>query len=176
MKTNTAFILALAVLAAPAQVATSRPAVAQDTATSHCSAGETVYFSAAVDGSPKIVSLCGSADLEGDDAWLQYRFGETGNIELRYPAENADFRSAFTVRRYTRPRTTYLKFDFSNGGYTYAILEGYDADENPASTAFLRVRRDSDDEDVAKFDLTMSSDPLNIMTLEYKVRTEPFDE
>lgn len=176
MKTKIALTLALAALAGPIQIAASPIAVAQDTAPSHCGAGETVYFNAAVEGSPKIVSLCGSADLEGDDAWLQYRFGEAGKIELRYPAENADFRSAFTVRRYTRPRTTYLKFDFSNDGYTYAILEGYEADENPASTAFLRVRRDSDDEDVAKFDLTMSSDPLNIMTLEYKVRTEPFDE
>jgi hypothetical protein len=176
MKMKIFLTVALAVLAAPAQLASSRPAAAEGAATSHCGAGETIYFNAAVNGSPKVVSLCGSADLDANGAWLQYRFGEPGHVELSYPGENADFRSAFTYRRYTRPRVTYLKLDFSNGGYNYAIFEGYDADENPESTASLRVRRESDGEDVADLDLVMSSEELTIMKLEYKVRTEPFDE
>jgi len=177
MKPAMTFALALAALAAPAQLVASRSAAAaQGAAASHCGAGETIYFNAAVNSSPKVVSLCGSADLDADGAWLQYRFGEPGHVELSYPGENADFRSAFTYRRYTRPRVTYLKLDFSNGGYNYAIFEGYDADEKPESTASLRVRRESDGEDVADMDLVMSSEELTIMKLEYKVRTEPFDE
>jgi hypothetical protein len=186
MTTRFALALALAALAgsaqtaaaqtAAAQTAAAQTAAAQTAATSHCGAGETIYFNAAVDGSPKVLSLCGSASLEGNGAWLEYRFGEAGDVELRYPSGNADPMSAFTVRRYTRPRTTYLKLDFSNKGYTYAILEAFDADEDPQSNVSLRVRRDSDGKDVADLDLVMSTEPLNIMQLENKVRTEPFDE
>jgi len=171
MTTRFALALALAALAGSAQ-----SAAAQTASASHCGAGETIYFNAAVDGSPKVVSLCGSASLEGNGAWLENRFGEPGDVELRYPSGNADPMSTFTIRRYTRPRTTYLKLDFSNKGYTYAILEAFDADEDPQSNVSLRVRRDSDGKDVADLDLVMSTEPLNIMLLENKVRTEPFDE
>jgi hypothetical protein len=181
MKTRFSLSLALAALAGSVQIATAQTAAAQTAtvqvaAASHCGTGETIYFNAAVDGSPKIVSLCGSASLEGDGAWLEYRFGAPGHVELQYPSANADLMSAFTVRRYTRPRTTYLKLEFDNGGFNYAILEGHGADEDPQSTASLRVRRLSDGEDVTDLDLVMSTEPLSIMQLEYKVRTEPFDE
>jgi hypothetical protein len=145
-------------------------------AESHCGEGETVWFSAAVEGSSKLVSICGSASLEAEGAWLEYRFGRPGEIELRFPAESAGSLSAFTIRRYTRPRTTYLKLEFDNGGYNYAILEGHQADEDPQSTASLRVRRQSDGKDVADLDLVMSTEPLIMMRLENRVRTEPFDE
>lgn len=176
MKTGLTLALALAALAGSARIAAAQTATVQVAAASHCGAGETIYFNATVDGSPKIVSLCGSASLEGDGAWLEYRFGAPGHVELQYPSANADLMSAFTVRRYTRPRTTYLKLEFDNAGYNYAILEGHGADEDPQSTASLRVRRLSDGEDVADLDLAMSTEPLSIMQLEYKVRTEPFDE
>ena len=150
--------------------------IAHAAGNSHCGAGETTWFNATVDGASKQVSICGSASLEGGSAWLQYRFGKPGDIDLQYPKNHAGSMSAFTIRRYTRPRTTYLKLDFVNGGYTYAILEGFGADEDPQSTATLRVTRNSDGAEAASLDLAMTTEPLNIMQFEYKVRTEPFDE
>ena len=142
----------------------------------HCGPGETVWFNAALDGSSKTVSICGSSKLDGGDAWLQYRFGRPGRVELAFPEKPAGNMSAFTYRRYTRPGTTYLKLDFKNGGYTYAILEGFDDQADTPSSATLRVTRDSDGTEVAKHNLNMSTEPLNIMRLEYKVTTKPFDE
>jgi len=144
--------------------------------TGHCGSGETSWFNAAVEGTGKMVSICGSASLDAAGAWLDYRFGKPGNVELQFPGDHANSLSAFTIRRYTRPGTTYLKLDFTNGGYTYAILEGFEAGSDPESTATLRVRRNSDGMDVASFDLRLLTDPLNMMRFEDKVPTEPFDE
>jgi hypothetical protein len=60
-------------------------------AQTHCRPGETVYFSCRISGKPKVVSLCGSkADSirrlsARKDAWLQYRFGVPGKLELVLP-------------------------------------------------------------------------------------------
>lgn len=141
-----------------------------------CGAGETAWFSAAVEGSEKTVSICGSASLEGSGAWIDYRFGKPGQIELQFPPKPSGSLDVFTVRRYTRFRTTYLKLEFDNGGYNYAILEFHEVDADPEYSATLRVRRNSDGNDVASFKLIPQSEPLNIMRLENHVRTEPFDE
>ena len=124
----------------------------------------------------KVVSICGSADLEGNGVWIEYRFGKPGNIEMRFPADPSAAREEFIVRRYTRAGTTYFKLEFEKGGYNYAILEGAEVGGDPEYAATLRVRQISDGTDVAEFELSRVSDPFNLMKFEDRVRTEPFDE
>ncbi|HEY0063303.1 MAG TPA: hypothetical protein VGC21_14385 [Telluria sp.] len=55
-----------------------------------CQKGEVDYFSCKIQDSAKSMSLCGS-DLRADgaigpSAWLQYRVGIVGRLELVYPA------------------------------------------------------------------------------------------
>ena len=88
---------------------------------SHCGFAK-IWFSAAVRGTNKFISVCGSDSPEGADAWLFYHFGPMGTQELIFPKSRNGSMSVFTLRRLTRPATTYLKFEFSNGGYRYAIL------------------------------------------------------
>ncbi len=71
-------------------------------AAGHCDAAETTYFSCSVRNSPKTISLCGAAPRKdadapaGGEAWLQYRFGELGQVEFAFPAERLDALANFT--------------------------------------------------------------------------------
>ena len=51
---------------------------------SHCLDNEFVYFSCRIDGSTKVVSLCGGIH-DRKPSWMQYRFGAIGSLELIYP-------------------------------------------------------------------------------------------
>lgn len=141
-----------------------------------CSAGEKTWLLAVGEKSGKIIALCGGVKRNGDPAWLQFRTGQPGKPDLVFPARRAGSLKAFTVRRYTRPRTTYHKFHFEKGGRSYAILENHIADGETPYTATFRIRRTSDRTDISKETLTMESPQLNLMRLEYHVRTKPFDE
>ena len=136
-----------------------------------CTGEDWVVFSGTSQKNGKIVSIC---MMEGDDempSHLTYRFGTPGNVEMIWPKRAKGSARQFTLRVYTRPRTTYVKFEFETGGYEYAILEGSDGNETDAS---LRVTRLSDDKVVAEHPLTLLNSEL--MMLDGLVRTAPFDE
>jgi len=137
----------------------------------HCGAGETVWFNAAVKDSDKVVSICGGTD------WLAYRFGKPGKVELTVPKRRKGSLEAFTLRRYTRPQVTYLKLEFANGGFVYAIHDDFDGEAGtPEEAVSLTVTKDGAEEPAATFDLVPSTEPLNLMGLEDKVQAAPYDE
>lgn len=150
------------------------PSVATAGGIGHCTAGQTAWFSAAVKGSDKVVSLCGSLASNGKPGWLEYRFGRPGAVELRYPDKRTGSLRAFTYRRYTRPRTTYLRLEFTRDGLRYAIDEAFEADMSPQSSVSLNVVRSSDGKEVASYRLTPETEPLRMMRLEDKVPTRPY--
>lgn len=138
-----------------------------------CTNEDWVVFSAVSDMSGKVVSICMT---EGDDenpSHLTYRFGQPGDVELLYPSGAAGSFDAFMLRTYTRAQTSYLKFEFRNGGYDYAILEGYEGNEADVA---LRVTRLSDNKVIALQSLTMQTEPLTLMQLDQIVPVGPFDE
>lgn len=100
-----------------------------------CSDFERVVFSAFVEGSNKLVSICSSSRLDDRRGYLQYRFGRPGKIELQFPASKQNTQKAFTYTRYTRPLVTYLTVKFSTADHQYSIHEDYDAETKPASSA-----------------------------------------
>ena len=55
------------------------------TVESHCLDDEFVYFSCRINGSVKIVSLCGGGTHDYEPSWAQYHFGTIGSPELVYP-------------------------------------------------------------------------------------------
>jgi len=141
---------------------------------SHCVAGEKTWLNAVVATSGKIVSLCGSQAAAA--GWLQYRFGKPGDAELVYPENRNGSLAAFTLRRYTRPQTTYLKLEFTNKGYTYAILEGFDGSASPRESSDLRVKRNSDGKELVNTPIKLTTPPMAVMQLEDRVVSKPFDE
>lgn len=53
-----------------------------------CATEETVVFSCRTVGKKaKLLSLCGSKVLDEKTGYIQYRFGQPGNVELEFPKE-----------------------------------------------------------------------------------------
>ena len=156
--------MAAALCAAAFSFAT--PVVAAEPA-NLCEPGETVWFGAAVDGTEEMVSLCGMPPAAGAPGWVEFRKGKPGAIDLRYPAERAGS---------TRPRTTYLKIEFTRDGLAYAILEFFEADRTPPSSVSFRVSRKSDGTEISSSALRMRTPELQMMRLEDYLPTAPFNE
>jgi hypothetical protein len=108
---------------------------ANTAADSLCSAGERIVFSAFVQGSNKLASICTSSRLDERQGYLQYRFGRPGRVELQFPSSKQHTQKAFTYTRYTRPLVTYLTLTFRTRDYRYSIHQDSDAEMTPASDA-----------------------------------------
>ena len=138
----------------------------------HC--GENVpLFNAQVEGGDKIVSICEHEGGSNEPAGLSYHFGKLGKIEFNYPSKFGASWNDFTFRSYVRPKTTYQKLEFDNGGYRYAILEEND---NGDFSAFLRITRISDRKVVFEKKLKLTTEPLALVKISGKVHTAPYDE
>lgn len=96
-----------------------------------CNREETSLFSCAVEGSGKLLSICGSKRLDASRGYVQYRFGREGKVELEFPKERRETQSAFHYTRYTRPLVTYLVLRFETNGYLYSVHQNYNAEEHP---------------------------------------------
>lgn len=102
-------------------------ASASQDASTLCTADEYQYFSCRIDGSSKVVSLCGNIDFsdasrlavdsENHSVYLQYRFGTPGHIDMLYPKTKGNSFKKFgggNIRTYS---ATVLEVGFSVGRY-----------------------------------------------------------
>jgi hypothetical protein len=90
----------------------------------HCKSGETDFFSCAIAGSNKVVSLCGNRDQETKEiSWLQYQFGLIGHPEMIYPTTKHGSLSKFFSNRVYSREGSYLQYDiwFHVGAYNYSV-------------------------------------------------------
>jgi len=94
----------------------------------HCHRGEITYFSCQIQKSKKVVSLCGAAfrSRRSDgflaDAWIQYRFGVVGNVELEFPKRRDDSLSLFGADMFLADNSRRIyALHFSVGKYKYSI-------------------------------------------------------
>lgn len=98
----------------------------------HCKSGETNFFSCAIAGSNKVVSLCGNRDQETKQiSWLQYRFGLIGHPEMIYPTTKHGSLSKFFGNRVYSPEGLHLQYDiwFHVGAYSYSVSASESGDE-----------------------------------------------
>ncbi|MEM7058669.1 MAG: hypothetical protein AAF557_13840 [Pseudomonadota bacterium] len=138
-----------------------------------CTGEDWVVFNATSQKNGKLVSVCMT---EGDDSTanhLTYRYGKPGNVELTYPAVAQGSAKKFTARRYTRPQTTYLKFEFTTKGYNYEIHDGGEGNDTYTGLSVIRV---SDGKTIAEHGLIPDTKSLSLMQLEDLVRTAPYDD
>ena len=127
--------LAILPLAATALLAPSAAALAAGTlrtAPSLCTADEQTLFSCRLQrkgqsgkNAGKLVSVCGAPDLASANAFLSYRIGRPGQLELVYPATRTGSLQAFTRWHYDRYQTDYWELYFSQGGYDYTVFSHY---------------------------------------------------
>jgi hypothetical protein len=142
-------------------------------ADSLCTPSEHAWFDAALaDGSGRLLSICGSPPpvdgtaAEEARAWLQFRLGKPGNLETAFPAERKNSTAAFTYRRYTRPRTTYLSLRFETAGKRYSPQEDVLADDQPPHRLRLEFREPAASTEPTAIPLHGPADPLQLMRLE----------
>lgn len=98
-----------------------------------CGAGERVYFecSTKVKAGKKQIALCGSQSLTEKEAFLQYRFGKKGAVELQFPAAKANSLTVFKQSHYSRYQVNINAVGFSNKAATYWVLDEYVGDVKP---------------------------------------------
>jgi hypothetical protein len=87
----------------------------------------------------KIVSLCGSKQLDKEHGYLQYRFGRPGHVELEYPRARENTQTAFAYFRYTRPLVTFLGLRFKINEYDYEVYDNSNEEERGGSEAGVTV-------------------------------------
>ncbi|CAG1771015.1 hypothetical protein BAC2_01423 [uncultured bacterium] len=99
-----------------------------------CGPDERVFFDCVVAAKkgPKRVSLCGSKNPADKGGYLQYRFGRAGALELEYPAQRGDPRTAFRYSHYVRPQVSRTAVGFTQAGATYWVFDSYEGDVKPA--------------------------------------------
>jgi len=140
----------------------------------HCGR-DRVVFNGLVGSTGKVVSICRHTGGGSEPSGLSYRYGAPGHVELEFPKRRASYKP-FILRQYVRPRTTYLKFEFTSNGFNYAILEDFEADQKPQTTAFLRVTRLSDSKVISERHLSPTTKPLSLLGVADLVPNAPFDE
>jgi hypothetical protein len=93
----------------------------------HCESTEVTYFNCLVRGSTKVASVCGAGYSfeRKEGGYLQYRYGNVGNVELAFPST---LESAKLIDRFyfSSVRTAdYVQSDrnlgFLNDGYGYSV-------------------------------------------------------
>lgn len=96
--------------------------------TSLCASDEKTIWSCET-ATRKIVSICGSKQLDKQRGYLQYRFGRPGRVELEYPRARENTQMAFAYFRYTRPLVTYLGLRFKINEYDYEVYDNSNEEE-----------------------------------------------
>lgn len=138
-----------------------------------CTHEDWIVLNGISDEDGRIVSVCVN---EGDDSHpghLTLRYGTPEKVDFTYPAEAEGSFDRFVLRRYTRPQTTYLKFETTHGGLNYEVLAG--GEETVFGAGFRIV--DTDTGTVLRdHDLTLDTMPYGLMALEGLVPGAPFDE
>lgn len=132
----------------------SSQSVTSNSALSHCTQQESLYFNCLVEGGNKVASVCGTHS--GSDnhriKQIQYRFGAIGQIEFRYPTSGG--RALDLVHfesQGTRDGSTQDYFLwFRNGRWIYEVYyreefgncsETGCSDEKAGQAAFVSVWR-----------------------------------
>jgi len=145
-----------------------------------CATGEKVWFEADYVGSQRRIAVCGRPS--GNDSIGTIRVlqksgtgNDTGTANIRVMAKASGDRraSVFTIRRYTRFRTTYLKFSFADENEETVIYDSFADGQMATSMSQASLPNKSTPRETQ---LKQRSESLLLMGLERVVRILPFDE
>lgn len=95
-----------------------------------CEAGEYTYFSCRLKAG-KMVSICGSGPVDPTDndghraAWLQYRMGRPGALELVFPKQRSGSVAKFTGESHRGAGVRIDALAFAISGVRYTVEDAY---------------------------------------------------
>ena len=168
--------LLVALLAATTAILAAGTASAADA--SLCPAGDKVWYEADAEGAGLRIAVC-SRPAAGDEVGKisVYSGKKTASgFERTVLAEagGKDRAKTFTLRRYTRPQTTYLKFEFTAADGRYVAI--YDDFAGGETDTRVKLSKASDTSDPMTAAHVPPSEPLSLMALEAIVSAQPYDE
>lgn len=103
-------------------------------ATSLCRYPEQVIFHCETGRASKGLSVCASDNLADGNAYLQYRFGAPGKIDLTFPEEKRGSIKQFRYGHYFRYQVDRSELTFEIQGYRYSVYHDYEGDNGPPET------------------------------------------
>jgi hypothetical protein len=112
-----------------------------------CRENETVYFSCAA--GKKLISLCGSKQLNESEGYLTYRFGTERHLELEFPTNISHPKGLFSVQYLLLAHDERIDISFKIGDYLYNIYDefiggqGDPNDTKPRGGAGIAVSKES---------------------------------
>lgn len=169
---------ALAALTALLSIATS--GAQADTTKTLCGPNEKIWFEAAYADDTGKIAVCstpGGGDNIGTIRVLRLHRVSAGSNQPQpvviARAKGAERAGVFTIKRYTRPQTTYLKFEFKNNLMTGVIYDAYDNGETSTSLKEIPAGANTTPREI---ELKPKTEALSLMALEGVVQTLPFDE
>lgn len=86
-----------------------------------CRADEQVIFACEI--KHKLLSVCASADVSSTSGYVQYRFGQSGKIELTYPATKVAPQGKFLLSSAGFSGGGANIIRFNNSGYEYLVFD-----------------------------------------------------
>lgn len=105
----------------PPEIAERLAGAIFDEAGSHCGSRE-VFFSCTVEGG-KVLSVCGTTGISGEDPTISYHFGPLGSPELSFPEQSAGSTATFTYSEPTSAQAMGSQVAFASGEYRYEVIE-----------------------------------------------------
>jgi hypothetical protein len=116
------------------QRASTGAAQSDSPANSLCRSEEQIFFSCPIAALVKTVSLCASKTIDSRRGYIQYRFGQTGAVELQFPRDRADTQRVFCYAKYFRAQVERTEITFDNEDYRYVRFDYYEGNVKPAIT------------------------------------------
>jgi hypothetical protein len=87
-----------------------------------CHSDEKIIFNCRVAASPKIISICGSPNLDAAEGYLQYRFGTPKRIDFVFPATTSNTQQQFSWEWHHPYQSFSIDLWFQNNGYVYDVF------------------------------------------------------
>lgn len=139
--------------------------------------GKVLYEADAADGSFR-VAVCSEPDTSDSIGTISIYSGTKAadgfTSTLLLQAQGKTREKAFVIRRYTRPQTTYLKFEFTaQDGRRYTIYDDFD---NGQASTRVAWKKPSEGAGAEPADFVSVAAPLMLMSLEAVVSVQPYDE
>lgn len=130
-----------------------------------CAAAEQVVLSCMT--GVRWLSLCASADFDGEQGYLQYRYGVPGRIELEFPRQRSEWRRRIraSVNHPTNDdgsKGVAGEIEFAQGSYAYRVEYLLDAGQPSGGVTVSKASRQVAEHDCAPASIRADSfDLLN---------------
>ena len=135
-----------------------------------CRPTEDIVFDAGMDGGER-VSVCSAA--LGRNGRIILRYGRPDRLLCERTNDRGD--GELVLRRYTRPRVTYLSLEAACGTFDLKVSEAYESEDRTTWLTELFIDDGTSEDNGHGVPLLPTTAPLSLIAIEADVVALPFD-